>query len=65
MARILRKVATRQKIDDSSRMINNERSGLLRNRQITLPSPTAHILVLTTYDADAGILRAVEAGATG
>lgn len=46
-------------------MINNERSGLLRNRQITLPSPTAHILVLTTYDADAGILRAVEAGATG
>jgi len=27
--------------------------------------PSAHILVLTTYDADADILRAIEAGATG
>ena len=27
--------------------------------------PAAHILVLTTYDADADILRAIEAGATG
>jgi DNA-binding NarL/FixJ family response regulator len=27
--------------------------------------PSAHILVLTTYDSDADILRAVEAGATG
>ncbi len=28
-------------------------------------SPEAHILVLTTYDSDADILRAIEAGATG
>jgi DNA-binding NarL/FixJ family response regulator len=27
--------------------------------------PAAHILVLTTYDSDAEILRAIEAGATG
>ncbi len=27
--------------------------------------PSAHILVLTTYDSDADILRAIEAGATG
>lgn len=27
--------------------------------------PSAHILILTTYDSDADILRAVEAGATG
>ncbi len=27
--------------------------------------PTAHILVLTTYDSDADIVRAIEAGATG
>jgi DNA-binding NarL/FixJ family response regulator len=27
--------------------------------------PAAHILVLTTYDSDADILRAIEAGATG
>lgn len=27
--------------------------------------PDAHILVLTTYDADADIVRAIEAGATG
>jgi len=27
--------------------------------------PSAHILILTTYDADADILRAIEAGATG
>lgn len=27
--------------------------------------PSAHILVLTTYDSDADIVRAVEAGATG
>ena len=32
---------------------------------IRAASPGAHILVLTTYDADADILRAVEAGATG
>lgn len=28
-------------------------------------TPTAHILVLTTYDSDADIVRAIEAGATG
>ncbi len=28
-------------------------------------NPMAHILVLTTYDSDADILRAIEAGATG
>jgi DNA-binding NarL/FixJ family response regulator len=27
--------------------------------------PHVHILVLTTYDSDADILRAIEAGATG
>ena len=27
--------------------------------------PTIHVLVLTTYDSDADILRAIEAGATG
>jgi len=33
--------------------------------QIKAAQPEAHILVLTTYDSDADILRAVEAGATG
>jgi DNA-binding NarL/FixJ family response regulator len=28
-------------------------------------SPTVRVLVLTTYDSDTDILRAVEAGATG
>ncbi len=32
---------------------------------IRAKNPSAHILVLTTYDADADILRAIEAGATG
>lgn len=32
---------------------------------IKTQNPLAHILVLTTYDSDADILRAVEAGATG
>jgi len=32
---------------------------------IRLKDPQAHILVLTTYDTDADILRAIEAGATG
>jgi DNA-binding NarL/FixJ family response regulator len=30
-----------------------------------LPEPTPRVLVLTTYDSDADIIRAVEAGATG
>ncbi|MEV1020462.1 response regulator transcription factor [Streptomyces sp. NPDC050264] len=29
------------------------------------PAPTPHVLVLTTYDTDADITRAIEAGATG
>ncbi len=32
---------------------------------IKTQQPSAHILVLTTYDSDAEILRAIEAGATG
>jgi DNA-binding NarL/FixJ family response regulator len=33
--------------------------------QIRAKRPSAHILVLTTYDSDADIVRAIEAGATG
>ena len=33
--------------------------------KIKAGQPDAHILVLTTYDSDADILRAIEAGATG
>jgi DNA-binding NarL/FixJ family response regulator len=33
--------------------------------QILAANPDTRVLVLTTYDADADILRAVEAGATG
>jgi DNA-binding NarL/FixJ family response regulator len=33
--------------------------------EIKAEHPVAHILVLTTYDSDADILRAIEAGATG
>lgn len=33
--------------------------------KIKASDPDAHILVLTTYDSDAAILRAIEAGATG
>lgn len=32
---------------------------------IKADNPSAHILVLTTYDSDVDILRAIEAGATG
>jgi DNA-binding NarL/FixJ family response regulator len=32
---------------------------------IKTQQPSAHIIVLTTYDSDADILRAIEAGATG
>jgi len=34
-------------------------------QQIKSEAKAAHILVLTTYDSDADILRAIEAGATG
>ena len=33
--------------------------------RIRARQPAAHVLVLTTYDTDADILRAIEAGATG
>ena len=39
--------------------------GVSAIRQIKKNAPQANILVLTTYDTDADILRAVEAGATG
>ncbi len=34
-------------------------------RRLALEQPAVHVLVLTTYDTDADIVRAVEAGATG
>ena len=39
--------------------------GVSAIREIKASSPTVQILVLTTYDSDADILPAVEAGATG
>lgn len=39
--------------------------GAAATRKITMEHPQTHVLVLTTYDSDADILRAVEAGATG
>ncbi|MFI6880514.1 response regulator [Streptomyces sp. NPDC050400] len=40
--------------------------GVETTRRITsAPSPTPNVLVLTTYDTDADITRAIEAGATG
>ena len=39
--------------------------GVMAIRQIRAQQPTARILVLTTYDTDADILPAIEAGATG
>jgi DNA-binding NarL/FixJ family response regulator len=42
-----------------------ELDGLGAIREIRAVAPDTRILVLTTYDSDADILRAVEAGATG
>ena len=42
-----------------------EVDGVAAIREIKEQHPEVHILVLTTYDSDADILRAVEAGATG
>ncbi len=42
-----------------------EMDGVEAIRQIKQNHPDVHVLVLTTYDSDADILRAVEAGATG
>jgi DNA-binding NarL/FixJ family response regulator len=39
--------------------------GVAATAQIRRVCPGTHVLVLTTYDSDADILRAVEAGATG
>ncbi|MFZ3569033.1 response regulator [Streptomyces sp. BH097] len=40
--------------------------GVETTRRLTSgPEPTPHVLVLTTYDTDADITRAIEAGATG
>ena len=39
--------------------------GVTATREIKARCPEAHILVLTTYDSDADILPAIEAGATG
>jgi DNA-binding NarL/FixJ family response regulator len=39
--------------------------GVTATGQIKARFPQTHVLVLTTYDTDADILRAVEAGATG
>jgi DNA-binding NarL/FixJ family response regulator len=39
--------------------------GVAATEQIVAANPAARVLVLTTYETDADILRAVEAGATG
>ncbi|WP_410870137.1 response regulator [Nocardia sp. A7] len=39
--------------------------GIEATRRITAQTPAPHVLVLTTYDTDADITRAIEAGATG
>ncbi|GAA3183577.1 MULTISPECIES: response regulator transcription factor [Streptomyces] len=39
--------------------------GVETTRRLTAAGPTPHVLVLTTYDTDADITRAIEAGATG
>lgn len=42
-----------------------ELDGVSATTQIRAEQPDTHILVLTTYDSDADIMRAIEAGATG
>jgi DNA-binding NarL/FixJ family response regulator len=42
-----------------------EMDGVAAIAEIRAQRPETHVLVLTTYDTDADILRAVEAGATG
>lgn len=39
--------------------------GVEATRRIKVENPRVNVLVLTTYDSDADILRAIEAGATG
>lgn len=42
-----------------------EMGGVEAIRQLSRSAPTAHVLVLTTYDTDSDVLPAIEAGATG
>lgn len=42
-----------------------EMDGVTATNRIKEEQPRVHVLVLTTYDSDADILRAIEAGATG
>ena len=42
-----------------------EMDGVTATAEIKTQHPEIHVLILTTYDTDADILRAVEAGATG
>jgi DNA-binding NarL/FixJ family response regulator len=42
-----------------------ETDGVRATVQILQQQPEIHVLVLTTYEGDADILRAIEAGATG
>ena len=42
-----------------------EMDGVAATAEIRAQHPETHVLILTTYDTDADILRAVEAGATG
>jgi DNA-binding NarL/FixJ family response regulator len=42
-----------------------EMDGVTATAEIKSQYPGTHVLILTTYDTDADILRAVEAGATG
>jgi DNA-binding NarL/FixJ family response regulator len=39
--------------------------GVGTTREIKAISPATHVLILTTYETDADVLRAIEAGATG
>ncbi|MGW1836035.1 response regulator [Streptomyces sp. BBFR2] len=39
--------------------------GVETTRRLTAAAPAPHVLVLTTYDTDADITRAIQAGATG
>ncbi|MDX3574909.1 response regulator transcription factor, partial [Streptomyces sp. ID05-47C] len=39
--------------------------GVETTRRLRAETPAPHVLVLTTYDTDADVTRAVEAGATG
>jgi DNA-binding NarL/FixJ family response regulator len=42
-----------------------EMDGVAATKEIRTRRPEANVLILTTYDSDADILRAVESGATG